>query len=563
MGIMQTGLIFSKCCSRIGLHVFDIVDYPSLIRGGHNTYHIRAEDEEVRSQIYTVNILIALDEATLNIHCDELGEESLVIYDEKRVKPEQTRLHRGIRCPLPLIETVKELGAEEVMKNTVALGAALGMLDYPMSVFEGIIKDAFKGKKQAVIKENIAAAKKGYALGKERYRHQSSFTLTPVTDAPKRMVVTGNEAIALGAVKAGLKLYAAYPMTPASSILHTLAAWQERHDILVKQTEDEVGTINLGIGAGYAGVRAMVGTSGGGFALMQEGISLAGITETPIVIVEVQRGGPGTGIPTFSEQADLRFVMHAGHGDFPKIVLAPGDVEEAFHLTTQAFNLAEKYQTPVIIISDKHLGESHRTAPLFDTGGYRVDRGKLLREAPENYLRYLDQPDGISPRTIPGVKNGFFVANSDEHEPFGYSCEEIPNRNQQMEKRMRKLETLKAEIPEPEVVGDEEAELTLVSWGSTKGAVLDALTWLRKDGHKVNYLHLNWVTPFPAEAVKRILSAAKRTLLLENNYTAQMGGVIRQETGIGLPEQMLRYDGRPFYPEDIYQRAASMLGGGQ
>jgi 2-oxoglutarate ferredoxin oxidoreductase subunit alpha len=563
MGIMQAGLMFSKCCSRIGLHVFDYIEYPSLIRGGHNTYQIRAEDEEIHSQIIGVDLLIALDEATLNIHADELGPGSLVIYDGKTVHPEHTRLHNGHRCPVPLKELAAEADGTELMQNTVALGAALGLLQYDFTVFEGIIKDAFKGKKAGIIKKNIAAAKKGYQYARKEYGHNCDMKLTAVK-APKRMVITGNEAIALGAVRAGLKFYAAYPMTPSSSILHTLAAWQERHNILVKQTEDEIGTVNMGMGAGFAGVRAMVGTSGGGFALMQEGISLGGITETPLVIVEVQRGGPGTGVPTFTEQADLKFVLNAGHGDFPRILLAPGDVEEAYYLTTTAFNLAEKYQTPVMIISDKYLGESHKTADFFDTGAFKLDRGKLIRgTAPEHYLRYIDTPDGISPRTIPGVKNGFFTANSDEHEPFGWSTEEIPLRNQQMEKRMRKLETLKGEMPEPPLYGDGDADVTIVTWGSMKGPVLDAMKWLKGNGKKVQLLHINWVSPFPVEAVTRVLSNAKKTLIVENNFSAQMAGVIREQTGILIEERLLRYDGRPVYPEQVYEKVMNMLGDAQ
>lgn len=556
MGIMQTGLMFSKCCSRIGLHVFDYIEYPSLIRGGHNTYHIRAEDEEVRSQIAMLDVLIALDEETLSIHCDELRHDSIVIYDEKSVDPGRTRLRDGIRCPLPLKELAAEADGSELMQNTVALGAALGLLSYPFPVFEGIIKDAFQGKKAEIIKENVKAAKKGYTHAQERYGHHSRYRLSPIA-APKRMVLTGNEAIALGAVKGGLKFYAAYPMTPASSILHTLAAWQERHGIVVKQTEDEIGTINMAIGAGFAGVRSMVATSGGGFALMQEGISLAGITETPIVVVEVQRGGPGTGVPTFTEQADLKFVLNAGHGDFPRILLAPGDVEEAFHFTMEALNLAERYQTPVMIISDKYLGESHKSAELF-VPRVGIDRGKLVRKAGPGFLRYAESPDGVSPRSIPGVKDGFFLANSDEHDGFGFSNEEIPVRNAMMEKRMRKLETLRKELPEPTLHGPADAEVTIVSWGSTKGPILDAMRWLARDGFAVNFLQITHVSPFPAAAVERILKGAKRLLLVENNFTGQMGGVIREQTGVAIEERLLRYDGRPFYPEQIYERVRGM-----
>ncbi|MBR9692549.1 2-oxoacid:acceptor oxidoreductase subunit alpha, partial [Candidatus Woesearchaeota archaeon] len=502
--------------------------------------------------------LIALDEATIDIHKNELNGESLVIYDGKTVDPCKTGMHIGKCCAVPLKELAAKADGSELMQNTVALGAAFGLLDYPFKVFEGVIKDAFKGKKAAIIKENINAAREGYDYAKEHYGSQCCHVLSPIKGAPKRMVLTGNEAVALGAVKAGIKLYAAYPMTPASSILHTLAGWQERHNIAVKQTEDEVGTINMGVGAGFAGVRAMVGTSGGGFALMQEGISLAGITETPIVIAEVQRGGPGTGVPTFTEQADLRFVMHAGHGDFPKVVLAPGDVEDAFHHTMEAFNLAERFQLPAIIISDKYLGESHKSAEFFQpkTG---VDRGKLVRHVEPGFERYSITDDGISPRSIPGVPDGLFVANSDEHDGHGYSTEEIPLRNAMMEKRQRKFDLLKSQLPAPLLHGPENADITLVSWGSTKGPILDAMRWLENDGYKVNFLQITHVVPFNTDAIAKILYHSNKTLMIEVNISGQMEGVIRQETGHVMDAHLRRYDGRPIYPEQVYDKVKELL----
>ncbi len=560
-GIMNTGLMFSKACSRVGLHVFDYVEYPSLIRGGHNTYQVRAEDTPVRSQVETIDVLIALDEPTLTIHADELKEDSLIVYDDATIHPEHTTLKKGIRCPVPLKALVAEAGGPEIMQNTVALAAVLGILDYDFSVFETIIQDSFEGKKGGIVDQNILVARKGYDYAKEHYSHHSHYQLKAVK-APKRMVLTGNEALALGAVQAGLKFYAAYPMTPASTILHTLAAWQERHGIVVKHAEDEISVINMGIGAGYAGVRSMVATSGGGFALMNEGVSLAAMTESPVVIVEVMRGGPATGLPTWTEQSDLRFIMGAGHGDFPRFVLAPGDVEEAFWMTAEAFNIAEQYQSPVIIVSDKYLAESHRTAEPFDLSKVRIERGKLLRQAPKNYLRYADSPDGISPRTIPGVPGGFFLANSDEHDDWGYSNEEISIRDRMMQKRMRKEATYAKTMPQPVLVGATDADVTIVGWGSTKGPILDAMDWLAKDGYKVNFLQITHISPFPEETVKRLLTGAKRTLMVENNYTAQMAGLIREKTGIEIKERLLKYDGRPFYPEEIYGRVKMMAGAG-
>ncbi len=559
-GIMQAGLMFSKCCSRIGLHVFDYTEYPSLIRGGHNTYQVRAEEGPVNSHLRTVDVLIALDEPTLTLHADELKDDSLIIYDEKAIHPEHSRLKRGIRCPMPLKELVAEVGGPEIMQNTLALAAALGIVDYPFAVFEGIIRDSFGEKKQEVADQNVAVARKGYDYAKERYGHHSHYRLTPVADAPKRMVITGNEALALGAVKGGLKFYAAYPMTPSSSILHTLAAWQERHGIVVKQGEDEIGVVNMAMGAGYAGVRSMCATSGGGFALMNETYAMAGIAEIPIVICEVQRPGPASGMPTWTDQGDLQYVLHAGHGEFPRIVLAPGDVEECFWLAVEALNTAEQFQTPVIIISDKYLAESHRTMDPPDVSKVRIERGRIVREEPQHYLRYENTADGISPRTLPGVPAGFHLCNSYEHDEFGWTTEEAALRNRQVEKRARKLESYRKEQLQPALVGPEQAAVTIVSWGSTKGPVRDAMAWLAKDGYAAEHLHLTHLSPFPSATVTKLLEG-KRTLLVENNSLGQLGILIRAETGIVLQERLLRYDGRPIEPEQVYDKVRAMLGG--
>jgi 2-oxoglutarate ferredoxin oxidoreductase subunit alpha len=292
---------------------------------------------------------------------------------------------------------------------------------------------------------------------------------------------------------------------------------------------------------------------------MSEGYGLAGITETPVVMVEGMRGGPGTGLPTWSAQGDLRFVLHAHQDDFPRIILTPGDVEETFHMTMQAFNLAEKYQTPVVVLIDKNICENEESVKIFDTSAYQVNRGKLTTQKDANFKRYLLSEDGVSTRSIPGVGN-FFVANSDEHDEFGYSNEEIKNRNDQMHKRMQKLETCRTEdMPQPQLFGPEEAEVTLLSWGSNKGPILQAL----KDFPNVNYLHLTWISPFPVDYVSSVLGKAKHVVNLECNYTAQLGGIIRERTGFKIEDNFLKYDGRPFYVEEIREKLNSLLKGGQ
>jgi 2-oxoglutarate ferredoxin oxidoreductase subunit alpha len=303
----------------------------------------------------------------------------------------------------------------------------------------------------------------------------------------------------------------------------------------------------MAIGAGYAGARAMTATSGGGFCLMTEGYGLAGMTETPVVIVMGMRGGPATGFPTWSEQGDLRFVLHAHHGDFPRIVLAAGDGKEIFYMTMKAFNLAEKYQTPVVVLVDKNTNEDDQSYEYFDEAAYQIDRGKLVLEKAEDFKRFALSDDGISPRTIPGTGN-FFIANSDEHNQYGYSDEEAENRNEQHPKRMMKLVTCeKQDMEAPVLYGPEKADLTIVSWGSNKGSILQAM----KEFANVNYLHITWMSPFPAEAVAKILKGAKSVLHIENNFTAQLAGLIREKTGIEIEKKYLKYDGRPFYVEEL------------
>jgi 2-oxoglutarate ferredoxin oxidoreductase subunit alpha len=302
----------------------------------------------------------------------------------------------------------------------------------------------------------------------------------------------------------------------------------------------------------------MCGTSGGGFSLMVEALGLAGITETPLVIVNAQRPGPATGLPTWTEQGDLRFVMHAAQGEFPRIVVAPGDHEEAFYLTAQAFNWADKYQCPVIILTDKFLGESHRTVPLFDQRKVRIDRSRAIMNASvlakmKDYQRYRVTTDGISPRSIPGQKNGIYLANSDEHDGYGITSEERENRIAQADKRFRKL--AQANLGGANLYGNPRAKMTVVGWGSIKGPIMDAMAWLpARLQHKVNFLHFNVLLPFPSKRAQEVLWRSKRTLLVENNATGQLGGLLRQETGISLQRQMLKYDGRPLYPSDIKER---------
>lgn len=555
-GIMISGLMFSKCLSRNGFHVFNYAEYPSLIRGGHNTYYVRASSEMIYSQLNRVDLLIALNNETIEKDTYNLSEDAGIIYDADTVKIEK-ELNAKL-YPVPLLKLAKEAKGDHVMRNTVALGASFAILDYVLQPLLGIIKESFKGKGEQIIAENQKAAQLGYDFAKESFENDFSYKIRKASNK-RRMVITGNDALCLGAIKAGCKFLSAYPMTPINSILSFMAANEKRYNLIVKQPEDEIAGINMAIGASFSGARAMTATSGGGLSLMVESFGLAGITETPLVIINGQRPGPSTGLPTWTEQGDLRFVLHAAQGEFPRIVIAPGDMEECHEAIMKAFNLAEKYQMLVIILTDKYLAESFRSAEELK-GEPNIERGILKDEELQNivdYKRFAITETGVSPRAVPGQKNGMFMATSDEHNEEGYFDEEAENRIIMMNKRFRKLEEAAKEIPAPKLYGRKNAELTIIGWGSVKMPVMEAL----KEFPDVNFLHVVYIHPFPKKKIKEILNSAKRTLIIENNKTGQFLSLIKEHTAKETDYKLLKYDGRPFYPEEIAVKIREVLNG--
>jgi 2-oxoglutarate ferredoxin oxidoreductase subunit alpha len=369
-------------------------------------------------------------------------------------------------------------------------------------------------------------------------------------------LLTGNEAISLGAIAAGCKFMAAYPMTPASSIMEYMAAKSKDLNLVMIHAEDEIAAINMAIGASYAGIRAMTATSGSGLCLMAEGIGLAGITETPIVIIDAQRPGPAVGLPTRTEQGDLQFVLHAHHGDFPRAVLAPATIEDAFWVTVKSFNWAEKYQLPVIILTDQHLASSYATVEPLDLSEVTIDRGILFsekKEDPLEYMRHRVTQSGISPRAFPGLGKALVVTDCDEHDEEGHLTEDAGDRTAQVQKRLRKLISLEKEIGTPQKYGPRRAETTIISWGSTYGAIHEAVDMLRKKNTGVNMLHINELWPFPKKAVADAVSKARHSYVVENNATGQLARLIKTETGYDIGGRILKYDGRPFAPGYIAQ----------
>jgi len=551
-GIMSSGLNVSKLAARSGYFTFDYSEYPSIIRGGHNVMQIAISDEPVRAQHKTTDFLVALNKETIDLHIDELGEGASLLCDEEN---KLSKSNKKIKVFLiPINKIAKEIGGSLLLRNTAALGASIALLGGDLKIFKDLIAQDFSGKDPKITASNFAVCQAGYDYAKENYGGKIKNILKP-RKTELKIVVNGNETISLGSVAAGMKFSAIYPMTPTSGILHALAVLQQKYDFICKQPEDEIAAINMAIGASFAGARAMVATSGGGFCLMAEAYGLAGMTETPLVIVEGMRGAPATGLPTWTEQGDLRMVLHSHQGDFPRLVLAAGDIEEAFHLIMQSFNLADKYQTPVVLIVDKQICESHMSLAPFDYKDYKIETGKLLLKKQENYKRFALSADGISARSPAGSGN-YVMANSDEHDEIGYSNEGAQNRVEQMNKRMQKLQTCaKTDMAVPQLFGPKNADLTIVSWGSNKGAILEAI----KHFKNVNFLHLTWVSPFPALAVKKVLEKAKKVLNVECNYSAQMAGLIREKTGFTIKNSLLKYDGRPFYPEEIAAQIKKIL----
>ncbi len=562
-GIMSAGEMFGRALVRSGLFVFGTTDYPSLIRGGHNTYYIRAEPRPVFTHIRPLDILVALNEDTIARHIGELWTQGLILYDPQTVKDIAKYNRSDVKfIPVPLTKLAKDAGGE-FLRNTAALGATLGLFGHPADCLLGLIVDMFGKKGPKMVKMNADAVTLGIEYVTNNVSERVDHALSLMCDKQK-MYVTGNDAMCLGAIKAGCSFFTGYPMSPASSILTYMAEKARQCGFVVEQTEDEISAINMAIGASHAGARSMTATSGGGFALMVEALGLAGMTETPIVIVEVQRPGPSTGIPTYTEQGDLRFMMHASQGDVPRCIIAPGDAEECFYLTAQAHNIAEKYQMPVIVLADKFLSGSHFTLDKFDESKIIIDRGRLVKESElisnSDYMRYDDAEDGISQRSLPGTKGGVFRTTGNEHTEYGNISDESANRIVMMHKRQRKLDKLKTRLFAPILHGVKEAPLTIVGWGSTKHPILEAIRLVKLNfSLDVNFLQIMYVLPFPTEALTQQLKTAKKLLMVENNFSAQMRGVIREYTGINIENTLLKFDGRMFYPEEIVERVMGML----
>lgn len=542
----------AKTLVRQGCQVLFTQSYESRIRGGHLFNVIRVSDEPLVSGREGVDFLVALNQETVRLHGHELAPDGVLIYDASKVKDLPAP---GLKLALDPAALLAEKQAAEIAVNAGACGAILGLLKVSLEPLMALLLEAFGAKGVEVVGWNHKAAAAGYRLAAGVSHGHSLAGITQ--PAAPRLLISGHEALALGALAAGLQFVSGYPMTPWSSVLNAVGSRAAPWGVVVEQSEDEIAAINMAIGASYAGVRALTGSSGGGFSLMVEALGLAGCSETPLVIVEAQRPGPSTGLPTRTEQGDLSFVLSAGQGDFPRAVLAPGTPAQGFALAARAFNLADRYQLPVFLLTDQYFSDTNFTHEVGDfPGAVAIDRALALGPAAGEYARYADTADGVSPRRLPGFGPELVVADSDEHTPDGHLTEDLAVRVRMHEKRLRKLQGLVKELNGITTYGAAEAPLTLMCWGSSLGPVQEAVARLNAAKTPARMVHLSELWPFPGEAVRAALGRPQRLVMVEMNYAGQLNRLLRAETGLAADHLVRKYDGAPLTPEYILRGLA-------
>jgi len=568
-GIASIGETFSRALSRMGQHVFGLNAYQSVIRGGHVWFQARASSAPVHSQGDAFDLLYALDRQTVDIHLPLLSRGGTLVFDPEKFAVAESDLPAGTRSlAVPTLEIARKFTPQSILQNAAGMGATAFLAGIPLATLHQVLADSFGKKKGEIVDWNLGAAAEGYKFAQD---HAPANDHAVAPSGPPKLLMTGNQAIALGAAAAGLKFLAQYPMTPASGIMHWMAAHAHELGIVVKQAEDELAAIHMAIGASFGGVRSMTATSGGGFALMVEALGMAGMSEIPLVVVESQRSGPSTGLPTKTEQGDLNMMLGAGQSEFPRAILAPANILEAYHATIRAFQLAEEWQTPILLASDLHLSENYMTvdreAISFDT-----PIPSLFSVEPNGgeYKRYAYTPTGVSPRSIPGQPGLQYIVGSDEHDEKGHLISDVKSgipiwvaeRTKMMQKRMGKHDGLLAATTDPLIEGSETPELTFVAWGSTVGAIRDAMGLLTAQGRRTKLVAVETVFPVHGAALHKHLGHGEKRLLVESNYSGQLGRLIRSETGLDFPTTLLKYDGEPFYPMEIVGRALEVMNDG-
>ncbi len=568
-GVATPGDIFAKIFSRRGLHLNAYNAYQSIIRGGHTFLTIRTGPEKVTNMGDRLDLLVPLNQDAMNRHLGLLTSGAACIYNADTIKPGVPASDVQL-CPLP-VSTLADIARNKVAQNTLAVGASLSMMGVGFQALEEVIGEQFKKKGEAVVAENIGIARAGYDYATANFKPFAR----PVPMMENRYaVLSGNIAMAMGGAAAGVKFYCAYPMSPSTGVLHWMAAHARKANIMVRQVEDEIGVVNMAIGAAHAGVRSMCATSGGGFALMSEGLGMSAMMETPVVVIDCQRAGPSTGVPTKTEQGDLWQMLGAAFGDYPRVLAAPLDIGDCFKIIPEIFNIADRFQCPGLVLCDLLLSEGRLSVDPKDLDFNPViDRGDLITTATPasgtdgngGYKRYKITESGISPRAVPGVPGYTHTAATDEHEEDGVLIsDEFTNptkRRAMMEKRMRKVAGIEAAVPPPALVGPRDAEITLIGWGSTKGVIEEACEILNEQGISANQLQIRWLVPLHGEAILEILKDSRHTFIVENNYSGQFARYLRSETSYVPNGYIRKYDGEPFMPHHIVEAVKEQLSG--
>ena len=562
-GIATPGNILARTFTRRGLWLNAYNAYQSIVRGGHIFLTMRISDKEIYSHGDSLDMLVCLNQDTMDRHLGLMGPGGQVIFNGDKIIPGETP--EGVQlCPMPIKE-LSNKSRNKVIQNTIALGVINNLLGLEFELLENSLKQQFGRKGDAVVEENASAAKAGYEYAKEHFKAYPE----PLATGPKPLALwTGNEALAMGGAAAGVKFYTAYPMSPSTGVLHWMAANARELGIMVRQAEDEIAVANMAIGAAHVGARAMCATSGGGFALMTEAVGAAAMMEIPVVFINVMRAGPSTGVPTKTEQGDLWQVLGASQGDFERLIVAPTDALDAFKIIPELFNLCDQHQCPGIVITDLLISEgTFSTDPDNLNLQPEIDRGEMLTNGADNndYLRYELTDSGISPRALPGLEGHVHVVATDEHDQDGVIIsDEFTNphkRRQMVEKRARKIANIVEKIEPPKLDGPADADVTLIGWGSTYGVIKEAIEQLASKGVTANHLSIRWIVPFHAEAVINIVNDAKRTIIIENNYSGQFHRYLRSETGLAIDGHIRKYDGEPFMPHHIVDGVLEQIAG--
>jgi len=552
-GIQTVEYLLTRIFKLAGYNVFATKEYMSRVRGGINSTEIRVSSGPVSACVNRIDILISLNKGAVG-HVEKRISPQTIILAEKETIADDFDQTRYKFIDVPFTKKATEIG-NKIYSNVVAVGTVTGLFGIELHTVSEYVKIFFSSKTDDVIQKNLAAVKEGFNLGVGLTDSSKiKFDINDDADIKDQILVSGAEAVALGAIAGGCNFISAYPMSPSTGVLVFLAKHAKDFGIIAEQAEDEIAAINMAVGAWYAGARAMVTTSGGGFALMTEGLSLAGMLESPIVIHLAQRPGPATGLPTRTEQADLEMALYAGHGEFPRILLAPGEIQDAFYLTQKAFNLADRYQIPVFILTDQYFVDSYYNTACPDLSDINIEKHVIKTDV--DYRRYQLTDNGISSRGIPGYGKGLVAVDSDEHDEDGHITEDLGLRIEMVNKRLKKLELLKNETIPPELSGPEDYKNLVVCWGSTYNVVREAVKNLGRDD--TAFLHFKQVYPLPGQT-SDYLKKAKRIIIVENNATAQFAKLIKLHTGIEINDKILKYDGLSFYVEELMEKLNDLL----